>query len=144
MITQATGFRLAMVAGQFAIATVSAACASGSAGDSGNAGGGGVGQGGGSCDLAREALKDLIASHRGCQVDEDCAYHQSFCLREGRIDCTGAFYVNRDLSADTFQEADSAYTNCLSPTQREEECGFCDMGPADGYCSDGECAPLAL
>lgn len=93
------------------------------------------------CDQERRALVEMIEENRTCKGDEDCQYLVSFCLVDGRVDCTGAFYVNTAVSSELFQERDDAYTECLMDRSSDaDDCGTCLAGSRLPYCDNGVCA----
>ncbi len=95
------------------------------------------------CATEQRALQSLIEAHSACETAADCQFFRSWCLFEGRVDCTGAFYVNRELSADEFQGADDALSACLADDAPNgtADCGHCGMGEAPAACIEGRCAP---
>ena len=94
------------------------------------------------CTDEKQSLQDLIEQHRACETDDDCQHLASFCLFEGRVDCTGAFYVNRDVTQEEFEQRDDAHTECVQEHSAEpdNECGTCLMGSKLPTCDQGVCA----
>lgn len=96
------------------------------------------------CGEEKAALVALIEDNKTCTTDDDCQAIDSWCLMEGRVNCTGAFYFNRDVTGDQFAEADEAYTSCVSAdagSPASESCGTCLMGFLPAICDGGICVP---
>lgn len=95
------------------------------------------------CAAERQALKSLIETHSACESAADCQFFRSFCLFEGRVDCTGAFYMNREVTAEEFKRLDVELGACVAENAPNgtADCGHCGMGEAPAACIDGRCGP---
>lgn len=96
------------------------------------------------CENEKAALVEFIEDNGSCATDDDCQYAQSWCLLEGRVDCTGAFYFNRSVTAEQFAELDDVYSNCVSAdsaSDAAENCGTCLKGSLTPICDAGTCVP---
>lgn len=121
------------------------ACSAEVASSSGGPAGGGVHGGAdasAACEDEKHALVQLIEQNRACDNDDDCQYLISFCLEEGRVDCTGAFYVNMNVAAGAFETLDSAHTECMqaSSDTPDSPCGTCTGTSRLPFCDSGICA----
>ena len=111
-----------------------------------NAPSGGGGQGGSdpvaSCENEKQALVELIEQNRACEIDEDCQALSSLCLYEGRVDCTGDFFVNMNVTEEEFVQVDDTHTACMqaSSDEPDSECGTCLKIGWAPFCDDGICA----
>ncbi len=90
------------------------------------------------CSEQRQALTKVISDHKQCLKDSDCRGLVSFCLHEGRADCTGTFYVNASLSTEAFGELDGALSRCAGGML--PECGTCAKEAAAPACIEGVCS----
>lgn len=94
------------------------------------------------CEDEKQALVQLLEENRACEIDDDCQYLISFCLEEGRVDCTGAFYVNMNVAAEVFESVDSAHTECMQANSDtpDSPCGTCTGTSRLAFCDTGICA----
>ena len=94
------------------------------------------------CAEERQALVKAISDHKHCAKDSDCQALVSFCLHEGRVDCTGTFYVNSKLSSEAFGKLDGALSRCAGG--KLPECATCAKEAVLPACIDGICSiPVA-
>lgn len=98
------------------------------------------------CAAEQQALESLIEAHQACETAADCQFFRSWCLFEGRVDCTGAFYVNREVTAEEFERVDGRLTACVaeSAPNGTADCGHCGMGEAPAACIEGRCGPGSI
>lgn len=125
------------------LALLVVACSANEPNDPSGGGGHGGSEPAASCEDEKQALVDLIEQNRACEVDDDCQVLTSFCLYEGRVDCTGDFFVNRNVDEQEFVQVDDAHTACMQAISDEpdSECGTCLKIGWAPFCDAGICSP---
>lgn len=87
------------------------------------------------CAAKRAEQTELLAASRSCSADADCTEVVAFCNFEHRVDCTGVFYVSRDIDMDAFNRLEEELNQCTP----QDDCGTCLMGWAKPACVGGLC-----
>lgn len=87
------------------------------------------------CADKRAEQTALLEASRGCSIDSDCTEVVAFCNFENRVDCTGVFYVSRDIDMDAFNRLEEELNQCTP----HDDCGTCLMTSPKPVCHEGLC-----
>jgi hypothetical protein len=97
------------------------------------------------CDDIERSLAQLVLDHRSCMTDAECRRVTAFCLFEGRVHCSGAFFVNGELDDSEFAQMEAELLECRmeeAGDAGEHGCGTCLGGPLlTPICKAGICMP---